>query len=177
MTRVAILLNLLLLGGCSLGLQNHRYSAASSELDDTNSGIVIGSIASGSGIVFQNLETKEEIDYLGAYAYCIRLPTGAYALTKMGTPYGLARSNEPFVFSVSAGQRNYIGTIVNQWIVDDKTFAEDRAKDHVVRGYRVPLAFGDYDYSLFDRLDELGDRYKKDCPDVDRSEIKTVLMK
>ena len=145
-------------------------------LSDNDSGYVIASEASGNWLFFLNVGTRQEFKALGTY--CTRLPVGHYTLYKIGTPYGTVTSENPFAFDVSPGQINYVGTVAAQWVSDARRYAADRAKNPPVRKYDLHDLFGtSYEYTLFDRLNDLGDRYKKSCPGIDSSKITTSLMK
>jgi len=176
--RTLTLLTVILLTSCSLGVQNARYAPTSSTLTDVDSGIVLGSIESPAGITLLNLGTKEEIQYFGASVFCLRLPTGDYALKSIGTPYGKVTAVEPFVFSVAPGQRHYVGAVVDLWSSDEKRYAENRKGPYEKRYYDMSLLIGKgYEYSLFNRFGNLGPQFNKDCPSLKKDDFSISLMK
>ena len=145
-------------------------------LDNTNSGYVIASEASGQWLFVTNAETQQNTKMMGIY--CRRLPVGHYTLYKIGTSYGSVTSKSPFIFDVAAGQTNYIGTVAGPRISDSKRYAAYREANPVIRIYDLHDLFSTtYKYTLFSRLDDLGDRYLSKCPDIVPSQITVSLMK
>ncbi len=111
-----LLVVLTFLTGCS-GLANQRYALDSKELNDKNSAIVVGEIIDptmymGTGIRFINVSSNEVIDYDKASIFAFRATPGRYILDIVGGRSNSFSSKTPFQFTVQAGERVYIGTIL-----------------------------------------------------------------
>ena len=182
MKRIVLLMLAFLLSGC-LGVQNVKYTYNSPELDDSNSGIILGSAYDGSGLTFINIATREEIKYIAADVYCIRLPDGMYALHLIGGrryPFG---SNDPFVFEVKAGETKYVGSMAKMWRYPAGYFRNYKYK---VKGYQfdfrwtesgpLKLSGDPFEIGIVDDLNDVKGRYSKDCPGLDFSDIKIGVM-
>jgi len=180
---IYITLLVVTLSSCSLGLQNSKYAYDSLVLNNTNSGVVIGSELQGAGISFMNLDTMEEIHYYSANIFCIRLPAGKYSLYNIGTSTGAIASKNPYVFEVINNQIVYIGTIVNSGSISEeyatsKKYKYYRKHDRGLSGSNTELElYGNpYRVNVINNFDDLNDGYKEDCPDIKNHNIIINIM-
>lgn len=175
--------------GCTMsGVTNSKYSYNSAELNDTNSGIVLGKIvgdsSSGTGITLLNQANQEEIDYHGANVFCLRLPSGKYAFDSMGDRYLPLASNNPLQFEVQPGERKYIGTVVKPWL-HPKFYKIDKNKISTIRNYWWDLGITghrlkDYDDPIpivvVNDMNDIQTGYEKDCPALSVRDVVSAPM-
>jgi len=103
-----------------------KYAMDSDQLNLQNSGVIFGRVTlqrfyglgmynldgSGRAIQIKNKETGELINTCCHY-FEVRLPTGTYQISYMGTPAGgVIPREEPFEFKINNGEIKYIGSIV-----------------------------------------------------------------
>jgi hypothetical protein len=177
-----------LLGGCAAGIQSQRYAVDSRELNDTNSGVVVGAQNSSSGFSVLNLRTGDEVEYLMSSLFCFRLPAGEYSLYSIGERTAPLGSDTPFTFTVAPGDRKYIGTIVKPWH-PPMNFRVDRSTVISVRPYRYDMrlfASGGGPHNLYgpthdlivvSQFEEIRGKIKAVCPSVDPSSIRVDPMR
>ena len=178
----------LLLAGCAVGVQSQRYAVDSRELNDTNSGVVLGAQNSRSGFSVLNLVTRDEVEYLMSSVFCFRLPTGRYSLYSMGERAAPLGSEEPFIFSVAPGDRKYIGTIIKPWYppmnsrVDRSTVVSVRAYRSDSRlfasGGRPNELYGPaYELVVVSQFEEIREKIKEACPAIDPAKVQVDPMR
>lgn len=120
---LALLFCIVIINGCSYRIFDKTKAIYSDNLNDDNSGIIIGRVtlqvtkyyvSESKGIGFAKCETKKRTVYVGGHYFFLRLPVGCFEFESIGGPDGAYEAiDEPFRFTVYRGEINYIGSFVS----------------------------------------------------------------
>lgn len=127
---IAVLICLGALSSCSVNyIYPNRNAVFSDQLNDDNSGLVIGRVTlkswygarallfgerDGRGISFVDLESQKKTVYVHGNYFFLRLPIGKYLFQGIGEPAGLiVPIGDGFTFLVEKSKVKYIGSFLS----------------------------------------------------------------